>query len=396
MRTMRRQWTKLALSGALGLAAWSMTGCVSMTPGRLAEHRLRDEIRERGLDPDSIIVPFSLSPEMQDWVAKNVQHAGSPQEKLKTLLRSIVSTNGGLGVSYQSDLTITAEDVFKTRKANCLAFTNLFVGLARELSVDVYFLLVEDLQSFAREGDLVVVSDHMTAAFGQPPDRLILDFTPGEVREYRETRELSDLMAVAMYYTNRGAGFLRSGDERAALEWLETAVQLAPDLAGAWTNLGVARRRTGDVGGAEVAYRRALETDAGALSAYQNLAALLRLRGDEQEANELMALTARRDNRNPFTFLDLGDLSLRYGRLDEAEGYYRRALHLDRDSPEPYAAIGILKLNSGDAKNARGWLRKAQGRDPKNERVLRLARLLERGQADRKSVRADALHNSGG
>lgn len=394
MPVMRRQRLNLAFLGAAALAV-AASGCASMSSGALAQHRLQEEIRERGLDPDAVIIPFALSPEMHAWLAQNVQHAGSPQERLKTLLRSIVSTNGGLGVSYQADLTITAEDVFKTRKANCLAFTNLFVGLARELGVDVYFLLVEDLQSFAREGDLVVVSDHMTAAFGRPPDRLILDFTPGEVREYRETRELSDVMAVAMYYTNRGAGFLRAGDQRGALQWLETAVQLAPDLAGAWTNLGVARRRTGDLGGAEVAYRRALETDPGALSAYQNLAALLRLRGQEQEANELMALTARRDNRNPFTFLDLGDLSLRYGRLAEAEGFYRRALHLDRESPEPYAAMGILKLNSGDSKNARGWLRKAQGRDPKNDRVIRLERMLERGADASKTLRAGALSNGG-
>jgi Tfp pilus assembly protein PilF len=385
MKGMRR---RLAAVFAVAWLAIDLAGCASSTVGGEAQQKLRDQIRDRGLDPEQIIVPFSLTPDMHAWLKDNVQHAGTQQERLKALLRTIVSS-AGLGVSYQADLTITAEDVFRTRKANCLAFTNLFVGMARELGVEVYFLLVEDLQSFSREGDLVVVSDHMTAAFGRPPDRLVLDFTPGEVREYRETRELTDLVAVAMYYTNRGAGFLRSGDEPAALEWLETAAKLAPELAGAWTNLGVARRRTGDITGAEEAYRRALEADASALSAYQNLAALLRLRGQEQEANELLALTARRDNRNPFTFLDLGDLSLRYGRLQEAETYYRRALSLDRESPEPYAAIGLLRLNSGNAKDARGWLRKAQGRDPKNDRVLRLERMLERnGTAGSRALRA--------
>lgn len=384
MRGMRQRAFTLAAGVLLALG---LSGCATTSLNAQLGDKLRDEIRARGLDPEEVIVPFHLTPEMETWLKANVQHAGSPQERLKGLLRSIVSSSGGLGVVYQADLTITAEDVFRTRKANCLAFTNLFVGLARELGVEVYFLLVEDLQSFAREGDLVVISDHMTAAFGKPPDRLILDFTPGEVREYRETRELSDLVAVAMYYTNRGAGFLRSGDERTALGWLETAVKLAPELAGAWTNLGVARRRTGDLGGAEIAYRRALETDPSALSAYQNLAALLRLRGQEQEANELLALTARRDNRNPYTFLDLGDLSLRYGRLEEAEGFYRRALRLDRDSPEPYAAIGLLRLSSGDAKDARSWLRKARGKDPKNGRVLRLERQLER-DASGKPLRA--------
>jgi len=148
--------------------------------------------------------------------------------------------------------------------------------------------------------------------------------------------------------------------------------------------------------GAEVAYRRALETDATALSAYQNLAALLRLRGQEQEANDLLALTARRDNRNPFTFLDLGDLSLRYGRFEEAEGYYRRALRLDHEGPEPYAAIGILRINTGKTKDAVNWLRKAQDRDPKNDRVLRLERLIERVQSEGKQERRAGNPSSGG
>lgn len=393
---MVRPLSQLALAAVLASSALAAAGCASMTTSSQAEHRLRDEIRDRGVDPDTVIVPFALSDEMRTWMDANIQHAGSAEEKLKGLLRSIVSNAGGLGVSYQADFTVTAADVFRTHRANCLSFTNLFVAMARELGVDVYFLLVEDLQSFAREGDLVVVSDHMTAAYGQPPDRMVLDFTPGEVREYRETRELSDLVAVAMYYTNRGAGFLRAGDERSAVEWLDVAVKLAPELAGAWTNLGVARRRTGDMQGAEVAYRRALETDATALSAYQNLAALLRLRGQEQEANDLLALTARRDNRNPFTFLDLGDLSLRYGRFEEAEGYYRRALRLDHEGPEPYAAIGILRINTGKTKDAVNWLRKAQDRDPKNDRVLRLERLIERVQSEGKQERRAGNPSSGG
>ncbi len=371
----RLSWAATAASGLCG-AALLAAGCALRDPHLATAADLEPLIRERGLVPAEIVVPFEIDEPMGRWARAAVPAVGTPQEKLQGLLRALISSRG-LGLTYEADLTVSARDAFASRRANCVTFTNLFVGLARELGLPVYFVLIEDVQKFTKEGDLVVVSDHMTAGYGEPHQRLILDFTPNQTAEYRSIRELSDVTAVAMFYSNRGAALLRAGESAPAVSWLRTAVALDPELAGGWTNLGVALRRGGNPAAAEDAYRRALEADPASIPAYQNLAALLRLRGHEREAMDLLALTNRRDNRNPFNFLDLGDLSLRHGRLEEAERFYRKALRLGGDGPEPYAAMGVLRLAAGDAQQARRWLRRAEGRDPANQRVQQLKRMLQ-------------------
>ena len=212
-------------------------------------------------------------------------------------------------ITYQRGVTHTARDVWATRRANCLSFTHLFVGLARELDIPVYYLRVSDLQRYEKDGDLVVASEHVTAAYGPPASRKVLDFTVRETETYRSIQPLSDLAALALFYSNQGAERIRDGSYEAALRLLDTATRLDPQLPDAWLNRGVALRRLGRPDEAEESYWRALEIDPGTTAAQQNLAALLATQGRTLQADELLALVDRRGNRNPFSYLALGDLS---------------------------------------------------------------------------------------
>lgn len=354
-----------------GLAA----GCAS---GGSVGRDLPAALRARGLDPAKIEVPFAVDDEMRAWARGKVDERAEPVDKLSQLLKALLAKEG-MNLEYQGDYSVTAREVFRTGRANCLSFTNIFVGLARELGVGAYFVEVKDLQGFAKEGDLIIVSGHVTAGYGDAGDQTLLDFTLGQAKEYRQVRVISDLTAIALYYSNHGARLLRDGDNARALEWLKTAVKLDPELPGSWVNYGVALRRIGDRAGAEASYRKALEIDPSTLSAYQNLAALLRLDGKESEALDLLAMVDRRDNRNPWSFLDLGDLNLRHGRLSEAERFYQKALRLSSDDPEAYSALGLLSLEQGDTAAARRWLRKAERQErPQGARTAALQQRLAR------------------
>lgn len=338
----------------------------------LDETALEKEIRTRGLDPEQIVLPHALTDEMRSWARARVGTTGMPEERLERLL-SALQDAGGLEITYEAGYTSTAPEAFARRRANCLAFTALFVGMARELGLPAFYVDVDDVEKYAKEGDLVVISGHITAGFDTGPDIKILEFSaaPQDI-SYRHVRAVSDLTAIALFYSNRGGELLRAGKHQEARRWLETAVGLDPELARAWINLGVALRRDGDLDGAEGAYRRALEVDPAAHSAYANLAAVLRLRGREQEAGELLALGSRLGSRNPYSYLSLGDLSLRHGRLPEARRYYRKALRLAHRDAETYAAMGLWALAAGDAHDAARWLRKAQAIDQEDPRAKRL------------------------
>jgi len=360
---------------SLGLA-----GCTSTLMNPTAGTEMSRLMRQRGIDPASVVVPFVPTDEMKAWAHAQIpKHHLSQDEKLHLLLDGLVNEKK-LGLQYEREFTGTAEEAFARRKANCLAFTNLFVGLGRELGVPVFYLDVGDLQRFEKDGDLVVVSGHVSAGFDYNGQLKVLDFSIAPGADYNIVRPISDMTAIALYYSNRGGEMLRVGRQEEALPWLRTAVALDPELSRAWINLGVALRRTGDDGAAEAAYRKALEVDPAAVSAYQNLASLLRLRGQVQEAEQLLRLTDRIGNRNPFNYLNLGDLSLSHGRLEEARRFYKKALRLYGEHAEPYAAMGLWSVAAGDVGGARKWLRKATAIDGENDRVKLLEARLAQAQ----------------
>lgn len=295
--------------------------------------------------------------------------------RLERLLQALIHREGKTLV-YESGHTGTAQEVWESGRANCLAFTHLYVGMAREVGLPVYYLRVGDIQSFEKDGNLVIVSEHITAAWGSATNRRVLDFSDRPVTPYHAVEPIPDLTAVALYYSNRGAERIRAGDSRGAFALLDLAVRLDPELADGWVNYGVAVRRLARAAEAEVAFRRALELDPEQVSAYQNLAALLSLTGRESEAADLLAVADRSRNRNPFSYVALGDLSFEQGRLDEAERFYRRAVRLDPEQAEPLAALGQWAVAAGKDREARSLLKRAERADPENPRVLDLARQI--------------------
>ncbi len=335
---------------------------------------LEQVVRQRGLDPESLIWPWELGPNLRGWLSR--QAVGRrPAERLQVAFHQLLAA-GGRGLEYDAEVTGTADEVFDSGRANCLGFTLLFVGMARELDVDAGFFRIDRAESYRREGDLIFVSEHITAGYEANGEERLVEFTLAPEVDYGRALEIPDLTAMALFYSNRGAEELRDSDPGEAVRWLEVAVRLDDSEASAWTNLGVARRRLGELEVAEAAYRRAVELDPGHLAAYINLSGVLRLRGEGDAAREIVRLLDRGDNRNPYAYLVLGDASLEEGRLDDARRYYRRAVSLGRRDAEPRAAMGLWALTNGDASNARRWLRRARRIDQFEERTVRLEKRL--------------------
>jgi Flp pilus assembly protein TadD len=357
--------------GLYFLAGLALAGCATTQGFDRAD--LVRQIRDRGLDPERVVIPFEVTPEMKAWALKAAPEGQPLEVRLNRLFEAVLLD---LKPAYVGGRTTTAPVVFAERQANCLGFTSLLVGLARSIDIPTFYLAIEDVERFSRDGDLVVISNHVSAAFDTGAQTRVLDFSVAPVRSYRDARALDDLSAVGLYYSNLGAEKLRLGDLDAAVDLLKTSVALAPDISGARINLGVTLRRRGDQAGAEAQYRAALEADPQASSAYQNLASLLRQRGDAAEAEELLRISQQQGSKNPYGFLSLGDLALARGRLDEARRFYRRALGLYRENAEPYAAMGQWAIAKGDRDEAKKWLKKARAIEPENDRVRHLDRRL--------------------
>jgi Flp pilus assembly protein TadD len=379
MKRSRRQCFAL-LAGTLLLGSLACSGQRNARPvGRL---ELESLIRSRGLEPTHVVVPYRLSPEMRKFAQEAVPKSAINEDERLHYLSAALFSADGLDIEYVRGHTGTAREVFETQQANCLAFTHLFVGMARAVGVPVFFVAVRDLENYRKEGELIVVSDHVAVGFGTMHELGIIDFARPEGLEYRNFKIVDDYRAISMFYSNRGAEQLRLGRFEEALAWLRSAVAIDPEYGASWVNLGVALRRSGDLENAEIAYRTALELDLHSTSALQNLAALLNQRGEDAEALELLELADRSSNRNPFTYLTLGDLSLRHGKVDAAGRFYRKALRRQGENADSYAAMGLWHLRLGEMKKANSWLERAVDLDPDSQRVDLLRQRIAAQRSD--------------
>ena len=374
-------WRKVVLAGlvfCLTPGSWAFgEERSSQGTGQESRARLVAQVESQGLNSAEIVFPDSLTEEMRQWLRESVKTGPSPRDTIEELLLAMTGREG-LGLVFARGHTATAEEVFQSRQANCLAFTHLMVGLSRELGIPTYYVNYELVERFRRSGDLIVVSGHVSAGYGSGPEGYLLEFGDLVNLDRSQARPITDLNALARYYSNRAAELITDGEVEAALGWAETTTRLDPSLVQGWSNLGVALRRSGRLDQAERAYIQATAVGSGYHVAYHNLFALMRLRGDIEAAQEILKLLDRRDNRNPFLYLELGDQSLASNRLDEAGRFYERASKVGGELAETWAARGGWALTSGKVRKARRWLEKAQRIAPDEPRAIELEhRLLE-------------------
>jgi Flp pilus assembly protein TadD len=280
-----------------------------------------------------------------------------PFGQLEALQYSLFDRNE-FQFEYDEELTLTGEQAFVERRGNCMAFTALFVALARSVGIPVVLVSVSRTPEVDKEGGLVVVNRHVVAGYRAPDQMRLFDFYITSSTPYVHQRVIDDVSASAMFHSNLGGAAIRNGDLDVALYHLELAAGLAPEWGPAWVNLGVARSRGGDRDGALQAYEEALRVEPDNSSALTNIAYVYSEMGLETEARNALKAAAQRTS-NPFTLIAMADSEMLRGNFGEAHRYLRKAKWWYRGEPEVYDALARLALREGDQDKADRFVRRA-------------------------------------
>lgn len=369
MRSPRSVWLLLPLVLAAGCTS-SRPDYTFMTPVEW-----REELIRRGVDVRQVPNPLGVVEAMQNEAA-DLAGVGTPTERLQRL-QSAFFDEKAFPFHYENRGTYTAVEAFARRQGNCLSFTNLFVAMGRSLGIPVTTALVTRAQASEKEGDLIIVNNHVVAALPYGPQWQYFDFDRRPHERPTVYRPLDDLWITALYLNNRGADELRAGHPDIALRYFEYATKLAPQFPAAWGNVGVARRRLGDYAGALDAYTQALAISADDPTILGNLASLYRSLGKENEAE--MALKAvNLSAATPHVLIVRGDLELAQGRTKKAMRMYKRARNLGPKLADPWVALARAELTRSRPDAAQKDLERALTLEPNHpEAIIMLVQLKQ-------------------
>ncbi|MET4570957.1 tetratricopeptide repeat protein [Rhodanobacter soli] len=306
--------------------------------------------------PEQVMaVPPELRAQLQQQV---IDASGSGRSRLERLV-GFLFQKSGLGMEYSADATLTIEQAYRTRKANCLTFTLLTVALAHESGLQAYGQELDDVVAWRVGDDIVYRFNHVNAGIAIGRSRLTVDVARDLVMSHKPPQRISDQHLLALYYNNRAAELLAGASPAAAAPYMAMALQLAPRYASAWANAGVLHLREGDPRAAERDYLKALALDPVNAGALMNLVALYRNNGDEARRAVYARRLEKVQVKDPyFQFLQAED-NEKQGDYAGAVQHYRRAIRLYDGDSRFYLGLARAYRQLGEERHARRAMNRA-------------------------------------
>ena len=153
-------------------------------------------------------------------------------------------------------------------------------------------------------------------------------------------------------------------DERMAISYYRTALDLDPMIADAWLQLGGLYDQLGEVDSSDAAYERVLQLDPQNMVANNNFAYSLAVRGRSLSRAREMAWTALQQNPNNAAYLDTyAWILFQLGEYDRARTYIDQAV-INGGNATHYEHLGDILEKTGEIDGAvRAW-REALEREP--------------------------------
>jgi tetratricopeptide (TPR) repeat protein len=303
---------------------------------------------------------LALNPAMLAFLDEHVDRQGSDEVKMTQLISAIMDTKS-FGVTYDNS-THTAAETFRTRRGNCLSFSNMFVAMARNVGLHVQFQEVDVPPDWTLEKDTYILNQHVDVRvnLAQGGARVV-DFNIADFRASYEMRAISDARALAHYYNNIGVERMLEGKTGAALMCFRKAItEETPQFSPAWTNLGTLYVRTGHPAHGEAAFLQALGVDDGDLVAMSDLARLYDRTGRADLAAAYRKKVIHHRWLNPYYRYELARQAYQAKRYQVAIGHLKYAAHRRPKEDQFSYLLGLSYLQEGKVENARQWLTKAE------------------------------------
>jgi tetratricopeptide (TPR) repeat protein len=312
-------------------------------------------------DPDLL----ALSPAMLEFLDDVIDPAMPRSQRTIRLARATLGP-GRLAFTYDPLRTLTAADAFEQRRGNCLAFSSLFIAMARHVGLDAWYQEVQTPPVWSDVDGVWLLNLHVNVSVAARNGNWVVDVSGEQPRDNHDARRLSDDEALALYLNNLGAEALLERDLPRAYAYLRKAIGVAPGLPHVWSNLGVVYDRNRQTADAIRAYELSLRLDPVQSRAANNLHQVYQREGNLKAADKLQARVEKRRRRNPYYQYQLARQALAEQRYEDADRLLRRAIALNSQDYRFHYDLARTRALLGKPEAARKSLEQAHTLAPEN------------------------------
>ena len=325
-------------------------------------------------------LPHELRQRFHDDVLSS---PATDRQRLEQVLHFMLDADA-LAIAYDQGATYSVEQTYAMRRANCLAFTLLFLALAREAGLDAHPQEIENTLSWHQEQNTIFRNNHINAGVRIDGHSFTVDISGDTLIAGDHPTTASEQRLLAHYFNNLAMDQLARNDATAGLQLMDQAFAADANYAPLWSNAGVLHMRQGNVAAAEHAYRQALAIDPEEDGALFNMISLSRRVGDARREAEFRRRLNRVQQKDPLHHFMLAMDYERDGNHAQAVRHYRRAIRLHAGEHRFYSALARAYLAAGNARGAGRALRRAQALTDGATRAAYRAQLQELKSTDPK------------
>ncbi len=296
---------------------------------------------------------LAVSDEMRHFAQDATRRASSIGDKTRALAAALHAENGH-HLRYDAEATLSAEQAFLQRRANCLSYTLLFVALAREVGIPAKFNEV-DIPPIWEVGDdqTLLLYRHINARIDLTPSQYqIVDVGGDDYSPRYDQRNIDDQAALAQFYNNRAVELRLQQRRDQALRYQLRSIELLPDAGYLWANLSSLYLLDGQLRAASIAITHALLLEPRSVSSYNTAADIHAQLGNIQLAAYFRERAQAYLEQNPYYHFQLALNALK--ERDELRAYRetRQAILLNPSDPRFFFLAAELLQRFGDIEHS--------------------------------------------